>query len=128
MTTKEACKKLDISWLKVGLMLVFGRRTALYEYLLDKANTAVHILLVEEHGDAMHYVLARLSDVSGLLRDCKECIPADWQPFAEECNNALKAVYDIAVDVSTGKIIELGAVKNAVTAFEMVYAKYKSND
>ena len=132
MDIKEIYKKLDISWLKVGLMLIFGRRASLYEYLLDKANTGAHILATiitaGERGDTLRSLLARIADVSGIMKDCTGCLPDEWLPFALNCNDAIKKVYECGTAILTGKNITAEDIKDAISKFEQIYAAYKSND
>ncbi|MGM9863776.1 MAG: hypothetical protein ACI305_05910 [Lepagella sp.] len=96
MDYKTLIKNLDISWAKVGWLMLFNSK-GLYEYVLSKANTAVNLLL-EANVEVVNTVRERLGKFIDLLRKYEEYIPAPWRPYADAVNVALISIYAVTED------------------------------
>ena len=125
MKIKEMIDKMNISWIKIGIILLFRRKAALYEYLLDKANTAVNIA-VEYIGGAntfMSVIVYNLVAFSNGLKNYTNDLPEDWKPYALDCNDCLLAVYRALED---GKL-SLEETKDCIAKFQIAYSRYKAD-
>ena len=121
----QILKKLDISWVKIGLLLLLRRKDALYEYFLDKANTAVN-MAVDGIGGAdtfISVIVPNLIAFSNSLKNYYNYLPKDWIPYAIDCNNCLLSVYKTFED---GKA-SIDEIKDCIAKFQIAYSRYKAD-
>lgn len=121
----QILKKLDISWVKIGLLFLLQRKAALYEYFLDKANTAIN-MAIDGIGGANTFVsviVPNLVAFSNGLKNYTNDLPEDWKPYALECNDCLLAVYRALED---GKL-SIEETNDCIAKFQIAYSRYKAD-
>ena len=121
----QILKKLDISWVKIGLLFLFQRKAALYEYFLDKANTAIN-MAIDGIGGANTFIsviVPNLVAFSNGMKNYANDLPEDWKPYALDCNNCLLAVYRALDD---GKL-SIEETKDCIAKFQIAYSRYKAD-
>ena len=121
----QILKKLDISWVKIGLLFLLRRKAALYEYFLDKANTAINMAIdgIGEANTFMSVIVPNLVAFSNGLKNYTNDLPEDWKPYALECNDCLLAAYRALED---GKL-SLEETKDCIAKFQIAYSRYKAD-
>lgn len=121
MDISSLIKKLDISAVKVFFLLIFNK-TALYEYILDKANTGVNLLL-----DARPYDIGKVRSaikvINGYLAKYYTLLPDAWLPYAIVCNDCFLEVYNATED---GKIVSEEA-KAIIEKFQVAYSAFMAD-
>lgn len=121
----QILKKLDISWVKIGLLFLLQRKAALYEYFLDKANTAIN-MAIDGIGGANTFVsviVPNLVAFSNGLKNYTNDLPEDWKPYALECNDCLLAVYRALEDSK----LSIEETKDCIAKFQIAYSRYKAD-
>ena len=121
----QILKKLDISWVKIGLLFLFQRKASLYEYFLDKANTAVNMVIdgIDDANTFMSVIVPNLVAFSNGLKKYMNDLPEDWKPYALDCNDCLLSVYRALED---GKL-SLEETKDCIAKFQIAYSRYKAD-
>lgn len=122
MDIASIIKKLDISLIKVAMLRIFNK-SGLYDYVVDKANTAINMLLAAKATEvaAIRYRLAQLVD---LLVEYSEYIPTPWQPYTKCINSLLMYIYAATYDNQ----IVADETKEIITQAKLAYAEFKSED
>lgn len=115
-------KKLDLSAIKIIALRIFNKQ-ALYEYVLDKANTAVNLLLAA-HKDTIATIRDKMSQFNGYLVRYAEYIPAPWVPDAQRINQLLLEIYAATEDYQ----VVGEEAKAIVEKFQIAYSGFKSED
>lgn len=122
MDIKTIIKKLDLSATKIIVLRIFNKE-ALYEYVLDKANTAINMLLAA-HKDTIATIRDKMSQINGYLVRYAEYIPAPWVPDALRINQLLLEIYQATDDCQ----IVGEEAKAIVEKFQIAYSGFKSED
>lgn len=122
MDIKTLIKKLDISWIKILTLSIFNN-AGLYEYVLDKANTAVNLLLAA-HKDTIAAIRDKLATLYAKLIRYAEYLPAPWVPDAQRINQLLLEIYRATDDYQ----IVGEEAKAIVEKFQIAYSGFKSED
>lgn len=92
MDISSIIKKLDISAFKVFFLRIFGGAEAVYEYIAEKANTAINALM-EAHGEKVQDIRGKLATINQFLCKYTDYLPNLWLPYARALNNAIYEVY-----------------------------------
>lgn len=114
-------RKLDLSAAKIVFYRLFNKE-ALYEYILDRANTGVNLMLESEWVYVCE-IRNRLGSISSKLVEYAAYIPAPWKPYADAVNNALLAVYNATAD---GKI-DNDEARACIDTFRLAYSSFKAD-
>ena len=122
MDIKTILKKLDLSWLKVARLALFNKE-GLYEYALDKANTAMNLLLTAK-AETVAAIRAKLANLNSTLIRYSSYIPAPWLPEAQAINQLLLSVYNATEDA---QIVNEEA-KAIISQFQLAYSAFKSEE
>lgn len=122
MDIKSIVKKLDINWLKVISMNIFNK-AALYEYALDKANTAVNMLLNANAG-TIQTIREKIARINARLVKYSDYIPAPWLPDAQRINQLLLEIFRVTDDSQ----ITSDEFKGLAEKFQIAYSQFKSED
>lgn len=97
MDITSIIKKLDISGFKVFVLRIFGGKDAVYEYIAEKANTAVNALM-EAHGEKVQLIREKLATISRFMEKYIGYLPSIWLPYAKALNTAIYEVYEATAD------------------------------
>lgn len=122
MDITSIIKKLDISLIKVALLRIFNK-SGLYDYVVDKANTAINMLLAAKANEVAT-IRDRLAQLVDLLVEYSEYIPVPWQPYAKRINSLLMSIYAATSDNQ----IVADETKEIITQAKLAYAEFKSED
>ena len=122
MDITSILKKLDISSFKVFVLRIFGGKDAVYEYIIEKANTAVNALL-ETNADTVQTIRAKMATISFYAQKYAQYLPAVWMPYAEHVNAAFLSVYKASAD----NIITTDEGKQIVADFKIAFADYMAD-
>ena len=122
MDISSILKKLDISSFKVFFLRIFGGKGAVYEYVIDKANTAVNALL-EARAPQIQSIRAKMATINGYAEKFAKFLPAAWIPYAEHVNAAFLAVYNASAD----NRITTDEGKRIVDTFKIAFADYMAD-
>lgn len=122
MDIKSIVKSIDISWTKVLAKIVFDRE-GLYEYMLDKANTAVNMLM-KNNADVVESVREKMAAINAHLIRYTDYLPAPWVPDAQSINAILLEIYRVTEDLN----VESDEVKSLAEKFQIAYSQFKSED
>lgn len=122
MDITSIIKKLDISLIKVALLRIFNK-SGLYDYVVDKANTAINMLLAAKATEVAA-IRNRLAQLVDLLVEYSEYIPTPWQPYATRINSLLMCIYAATSDNQ----IVADETKEIITQAKLAYAEFKSED
>jgi len=121
MDIKTLIKKLDIPWAKAAFYGIFAP-AKLYELALDKANTAVNLLL-EANADTVQEVREKLFTINGYLKKYRHYLPEAWEPYYMACNETVSAVY-----VATGdNNVSLQERTEIFSKFALAYSAFKAD-
>jgi len=122
-------KKLDISGVKILTLRIFGKQGAVCDYLIEKANTAVNLVMDANAGTVM-LVRAKMQTISLFMQKYRGLIPSAWLPYADKVQDCLYAVYvatedcrltaDEGLDIK-GRVIELA------NDFRIAYSEYRAD-
>lgn len=115
-------KKLDISGFKILMLRLFGTDEALYDYIVEKANTAVNALIGQNYG-TIQAIREKLVTINGYALKYQNWIPPAWLPYAKDINDCIKSVYDATSD-STVTIDEGNEIINR---FRIAYSRYMAD-
>lgn len=115
-------KKLDISGFKILMLRLFGTDEALYDYIVEKANTAVNALIGQNYG-TIQAIREKLVKINGYALKYQNWIPPAWMPYAQDINDCIKSVYDATSD-STVTIDEGNEIINR---FRIAYSRYMAD-
>ena len=122
MNIKTILKNLDVSWVKT-LWLAMTDKESLYEYCLDKANSAVNLML-KANAETVTAIRAKLASINAKLVRYADYIPAPWIPEAQGINQMLLTIYQATED---GQIVR-DEVKEVIAKFQVAYSAFKSDD
>ena len=122
MDITSILKKLDISSFKVFVLRIFGGKDSVYEYIIEKANTAVNALL-EANADTVQTIRAKMATISSYANKYAKYLPAAWMPYAEHVNAAFLSVYKASAD----NIITTDEGKQIVADFKIAFADYMAD-
>jgi len=122
MDIKSIVKNLDISWFKVLTMTIFNKE-ALYEYVLDKANTAVNALL-SSNKENIAAVRDKLAKLNGYLIRYADYLPAQWLPDAQRINETLLTIYRVTEDFQ----VTSDELSTVAEKFQIAYSGFKAED
>ena len=122
MDITSILKKLDISSFKVFVLRIFGGNDSVYEYIIEKANTAVNALL-EANADTVQTIRAKMATISFYAQKYAQYLPAVWMPYAEHVNAAFLSVYKASAD----NIITTDEGKQIVADFKIAFADYMAD-
>ena len=122
MNISSLLKQLDLSWFKTLFLACFNKE-ALYEYALDKANTAVNLLLAA-NAETVAAIRLKLANLNSSLQRFTEYIPAPWLTDAQNINQLLISIYTATEDA---KIVSDEA-KEIIEKFQIAYSNFKSED
>ena len=122
MDISTIIKKLDISSFKVFFLRIFGGKGAVYEYIAQKANTAVNALL-EAKADQVKAIREKMAAISSMLRKFTFLLPDSWVPYAEHINNCFFEVYRASED----DILTTEEGKMIVNMFKIAFADYMAD-
>lgn len=125
-TIQEITRKLSINWIKIGLMFVFQRKAAIYEYFLDKANTAVNIALenISSNSTISTVIIPAILTFARAMKNYVEDLPEDWRKYALDCNECLLAIHDA---FKNDKKVDTEEFKRIMSAFTSAYSRYKAD-
>ena len=121
MDITSMLKKLDIPWTKAALYAIFSP-AKLYELALDKANTAVNLML-GANAVTVQAVRDKLAVLNGCLVKYRRYLPAAWEPYYSACNNAAKAVYAATAD----NVITAEERAEIFDSFRLAYSAFKAD-
>lgn len=122
MDISTILKKLDISGFKILMLRLFGTDEALYDYIVEKANTAVNALIGQNYG-TIQAIREKLVTINGYALKYQNWIPPAWLPYAQDINDCIKSVYDATSD-STVTIDEGSEIINR---FRIAYSRYMAD-
>lgn len=122
MDINSILKKLDISGFKILMLRLFGTDEALYDYILEKANTAVNAL-VGQNASRLIAIREKLLVINGYALKYQNWIPPAWMPYAQDINNCLKSIYDATADIT----ITLDESSQIINNFRIAYSRYMSD-
>lgn len=122
MDIKTIIKKLDISTIKVFFLRIFDKQ-GLYDYILDKANTGVTMLL-ESNKDTVASIRSALSKINGYAERFVGLLPMSWRLYAMTANDLLLEIYNATED----NVIVSDEAKAIIEKFRIAYSVYKSDD
>ena len=122
MNITSILKKLDISSFKVFFLRIFGGKDAVYEYIIEKANTAVNALL-EANEDKVQCIREKMAIINGYAIKYAKFLPMSWMPYAEHLNAAFLSVYNASAD----NIITTDEGKQIVVDFKIAFADYMAD-
>lgn len=122
MDISTILKKLDISGFKILMLRLFGTDEALYDYIIEKANTAVNALIGQNYG-TIQAIREKLVTINGYAMKYQNWIPPAWMPYAQDINDCIKAIYDATGD-STVTIDEGNEIINR---FRIAYSRYMAD-
>lgn len=91
MDISSLIKKLDISKIKMFFLAIFDRE-ALLDYLYEKANSAINMLL-EANAAEVTAIREKLYRISCYCRKYFEYVPAPWQKYADAINELLYKIW-----------------------------------
>ena len=97
MDISSIISKLDISTFKVFILRIFGGAEAVYEYVAEKANTAINALM-EAHGEKVQLIREKLATISRFMDKYIGYLPSIWLPYAKALNTAIYEVYEATAD------------------------------
>ena len=75
----------------------FGGAEAVYEYVAEKANTAVNAIM-EAHGEGLQRIREKLCTISQFLQKYIGYLPSVWLPYARALNTAIYEVWSATAD------------------------------
>lgn len=122
MDVTSLIKSLDLSIVKMFFLRIFNA-SALYDYVVDKANTAANALLTA-NAETVTRIREKMRVINGYLIRFTDFIPRAWLPYAQATNGVLLELYEATED---GQIVSDEA-KSLVTKVQIAYSVYKSED
>lgn len=129
MDITSIIKKLDISGFKIFTLRIFGKEGAVMDYLVEKANTAVNLVL-EANAGTVIVIRGKMEAISGFIRRYRGLIPSAWLPYADKVNECLYAVYaateDCRITADEGGEIR-AKIKETVNQFRIAYSEYRAD-
>lgn len=121
MDAKTFMKKLDLSWVKLGYLMIFNN-AGLYEYVLQKINTAINLML-EANGEGVDAIRERLGQLIELIKKYSNYIPTPWLPYADAVNVAIIGIYEVTED----HIITSDEASRVVGDFRAAYSAFMAD-
>ena len=97
MDISSIIKKLDISSFKVFILRIFGGAEAVYEYIAEKANTAINALM-KVNSEKVQLIREKLATISRFMDKYIGFLPSVWLPYAKALNEAVCEVYAATAD------------------------------
>ncbi len=91
MDISTLIKKLDISKIKMFILAIFDRE-ALLDYLYQKANSAINMLL-EANADTVMEIRGKLYRISCYCQKYYDYCPAPWQKYANAINQLIYKIW-----------------------------------
>jgi len=122
-------KKLDISAVKILTLRVFGKDGAVCDYLIEKANTAVNLVLEANAGTVM-LVRGKMKAISEFMLKYRGLIPSAWLPYADKVQECFYLVYQATEDcrIETSEGAEIKAkITATVNDFRIAYSEYRAD-
>ena len=116
MNITSILKKLDISSFKVFVLRIFGGAEAVYEYVAEKANTAINALM-EAHGEKVQLIREKLATISRFMDKYIGYLPSIWLPYAKALNTAIYEVYEATADNNISAEERKAIIDNAKLAY-----------
>ncbi len=116
-------KTLNISRFAIFWKALWGGKAAVFDYLLDKANTAAAMLpkaTADKLNDIYHKVIA----IRDAMYHLEWIVPASWRPSYISVVRCLSAIIDTLAD---GKM-EASELEKVVTEFRLAYATWRADD
>lgn len=116
MDITQIIKKLDISAFKVVILRLFGGADSVYEYVADKANTAINALM-EANGVKVQQIREKLETINAFMQKYIGFLPSVWIPYAQVLNDAIFEVYKATEDNSITKEERVEIINKARIAY-----------
>lgn len=91
MDISTLIKKLDISKIKMFILAIFDRE-ALLDYLYQKANSAINMLLAANAAEVTA-IREKIEYISCYCEKYYEYVPAPWHKYADAINQLLHRIW-----------------------------------
>ena len=121
MDIKELLKKLDISRIAIFFKALFGGGEAVFDYVLDKVNTAIAALPDATH-EQIKSILFKLGKLYETLVTLDWLMPQDWERYY----HAVMECIDTVLCACEDEVIDKLEVQKAVKAFQIAYAQWRA--
>lgn len=123
MDISTLLKKLKVSKFVVFWKSLFGGKSSVADYLLDKANTAVAALPGQSKQN-LAKLYDRLLKIRNLLEDLDWIVPSGWVKYYA----AVMRAYNVTLDVLADGKVDMPEITHATEQFKIAYATWKADD
>ena len=114
---------INISWFAVLWKRIWGGKKAVFEYLLDKANTLV-ALLPGATKEKLQSAYEIAKTIYQYIEKLGWIVPAKWEKYY----NAVMACYKAILDALADAKVTQDEVSKLAIEFQSAYAVWKSDD